>query len=98
MSRAIIPEDLKMFLLSLYGFLKVFYRYCLIMIHMIWNIYKWEMQRITSNWKRSAAVLLLPAALMMVALNIFPMLINYLSTGTFGKSVVYIVEVVADGV
>ena len=50
------------------------------------------MQRITSNWKRSAAVLLLPAALMMVALNVFPMLINYLSTGTFGKSVVYIVE------
>ena len=59
---------------------------------MIWNIYKLEMQRITSNWKRSAAVLLLPAALMMVALNVFPMLINYLSTGTFGKTVVYIVE------
>lgn len=59
---------------------------------MIWKIFKWEMARITSNWKRSAAVLLLPAALMVIAINAFPMLINYLSTGTFGKSTVYIVE------
>lgn len=59
---------------------------------MIWKIYKWEISRITSNWKRSAAVLLLPAALMVIAINAFPMLVNYLSTGSFGKTTVRIVE------
>jgi ABC-type Na+ efflux pump permease subunit len=59
---------------------------------MVWNIFKWEIGRITSNWKRSAAVLLLPAVLMVLAINVFPMLINYLSTGTLGKSTVYIVD------
>lgn len=49
-----------------------------------WKIFKWEIERLTANWQRTAAVLLLPAAFMMIALNIFPLLINYMSTGTLG--------------
>lgn len=49
-----------------------------------WKIFKWEIERLTANWQRTAAVLLLPAAFMMIALNIFPLLINYMSTGNLG--------------
>ncbi|MCR5528972.1 MAG: ABC transporter permease [Saccharofermentans sp.] len=51
-----------------------------------WKIVKWEIGRLVANWKRAAAVLLLPAAFMMIALNIFPLLINYMATGNFGRN------------
>lgn len=57
-----------------------------------WKIYKWEILRLTSNWRRTAAVLLLPAAFMLIALNIFPFLINYMSTGNFGRNPVILVD------
>ena len=57
-----------------------------------WKIFKWEIERLTANWRRTAAVLLLPAAFMMIALNVFPALINYMATGNFGRNPVYIVD------
>ena len=57
-----------------------------------WKIFKWEIDRLTANWRRTAAVLLLPAAFMMIALNIFPALINYMATGNFGRNPVMVVE------
>ena len=45
-------------------------------------IIKWEISRILSNWRKAAAVFIIPAAVMMVALNLFPYLINYMSTGS----------------
>ena len=46
------------------------------------TIIKWEIGRVFSNWQRAAAVFIIPAAVMMVALNVFPYLINYMSTGS----------------
>lgn len=57
-----------------------------------WKIFKWEIERLTANWQRTAAVLLLPAAFMMIALNIFPLLINYMSTGSLGMNQVIAVN------
>ena len=57
-----------------------------------WKIFKWEIERLTANWKRAAAVLLLPAAFMMIALNIFPALINYMATGNLGRNPVIAVN------
>lgn len=51
-------------------------------MHGILTIIKWEISRVFSNWQRAAAVFIVPAAVMMVALNIFPYLINYMSTGS----------------
>ncbi len=45
------------------------------------TIFKWEMRKIISNWRRTLVVFLMPAVLLLVALNVFPLLINYLSTG-----------------
>ena len=47
------------------------------------TIYRWELQRIFSNWRKTATLFLLPAVILTIALNIFPLLMNYLSTGSF---------------
>ena len=58
----------------------------------IFIIAKWELLKLVDNWKKAAAVFLLPAAIMMVALNIFPMLVNYLTTGNFGNHTIMVID------
>lgn len=55
-------------------------------------IIKWEISRILSNWRKAAAVFIIPAAVMMVALNLFPYLINYMSTGSVSGRPIIIVN------
>ena len=64
------------------AFVKCRYIIYNISMHGILTIIKWEISRVFSNWQRAAAVFIVPAAVMMVALNIFPYLINYMSTGS----------------
>lgn len=45
------------------------------------TIFRWEIKKIMNNWRRTLVVFLMPAVIMLVALNVFPLLINYLSTG-----------------
>ncbi|MCR4688298.1 MAG: ABC transporter permease subunit [Saccharofermentans sp.] len=55
------------------------------------TVFKWEINKIISNWHKTVTLFLLPAVLLMIALNIFPMLINYMSTGSFmHKSVIVV--------
>ena len=49
------------------------------------------MNKIFSNWHKTVTLFLLPAVLMMLALNIFPLLINYMSTGSFSKKPIILV-------
>ena len=56
------------------------------------TIYRWELQRIFSNWRKTATLFLLPAALMLLALGVFPYLMNYLSTGSFTSRPIIIVN------
>ena len=53
-------------------------------------IIRWEISRLFSNWQRAAAVFVIPAAVMMVALTIFPYLINYMSTGSVSEKPIII--------
>ena len=46
------------------------------------TILKWEMSKIINNWQKTIKVFLLPALLLLAAINVFPMLMNYLSTGS----------------
>ena len=48
-------------------------------------IFKWEIKRIVTNWRKALAMFLMPAVLMMVVLNLIPVLINYVTTGSFGQ-------------
>ena len=54
-------------------------------------IFRWELNKIFSNWHKTVTLFLLPAVLMMLALNIFPLLINYMSTGSFAKKPIVLV-------
>ena len=54
-------------------------------------ILRWELNKIFSNWHKTVTLFLLPAVLMMLALNIFPLLINYMSTGSFSKKPIVLV-------
>ncbi|MBR1798032.1 MAG: ABC transporter permease [Clostridiales bacterium] len=54
-------------------------------MHGLLIIMRWELSRIFTNWRRAVAVFIIPAAVMMVALYIFPYLINYMATGSLGE-------------
>lgn len=56
-----------------------------------YSIFRWELKKIFSNWHKTVTLFLLPAVLMMLALNIFPLLINYMSTGSFSKKPIILV-------
>lgn len=55
-------------------------------------IFRWELNKLFSNWHKTIALFLLPAVLMMLALNVFPLLINYMSTGSFSKKPIVLVS------
>ncbi len=56
------------------------------------TIIKWEIGKILTNWQKTAAIFLIPAAIMVFAINIFPKLIKYMSTGSFGTQKVIVVN------
>ena len=56
------------------------------------TIFKWEMGKIISNWRRTMVIFLMPAVLLLGALNIFPLLINYLSTGHLQSNPVIVIN------
>ena len=58
----------------------------------VYIIIKWEISRIYSNWRRAVATFVVPAAVMMVALCIFPYLINYMLTGSLSEKPVTIIN------
>lgn len=55
------------------------------------TIFKWEISKIFSSWQRTVTLFLLPAVILMLAINIFPLLINYMSSGTINKQPVTVV-------
>lgn len=56
------------------------------------TILKWEIQKILSSWQKTLAVFLVPAAVLVAAINVFPKLLNYLSTGSVGSQKIIVVD------
>ncbi len=56
------------------------------------TIFRWEIKKIMNNWRRTLVIFLMPAVIMLVALNVFPLLINYLSTGHLQSRPVLVVN------
>ncbi len=55
-------------------------------------IAKRELRKVIGNWRKTLSVFLLPAVLMMLALNIFPFLVNYMTTGSFGQKPIVVLD------
>ena len=55
-------------------------------------IFRWELSKILTSWRKTMAVFLLPAAIMVFAINLFPQIIKYISTGTLGATKVIVVN------
>ncbi len=55
------------------------------------TIFKWEMSKIIGNWRKTMTVFLLPALLLLAAINVFPLLMNYLTTGSLQSRPVTII-------
>lgn len=55
-------------------------------------ILKWEIQKLLSSWKKTMAVFLVPAAVMVFAINLFPKLLNYISSGSVGAQKIVIID------
>ena len=58
----------------------------------IFTVYKWEISKLFSSWRRTFTLFLLPAVFLVAMLNVFPILINYMSTGSLTKKPVTLVN------
>ena len=58
----------------------------------ILTFFNWEISKLFSSWRRTFTLFLLPAVFLVAMLNVFPLLINYMSTGTLIKKPVTIVN------
>ena len=56
------------------------------------TILKWEIHKILSSWQKTLAIFLVPAAVMVFAINLFPKLLNYLTTGTMGAQNILVIN------
>ena len=61
------------------------------MRHII-TILRWEISKVLSSWQKTLAIFLIPAAVMVGAISLFPKLLNYLSTGSAGNQKVIVVD------
>ena len=56
------------------------------------TVFNWEIKKLFSSWRRTFALFLLPAIFLVAMLNVFPLLINYMSTGTLTQKPVTVVN------
>lgn len=52
----------------------------------------WEIRKLFSSWRRTFTLFLLPAIFLVGMLNLFPLLINYMTTGTLNKQPIMVVN------
>jgi len=55
-------------------------------------LFRWECRRILSNWRQTMAIFLIPSLVLLLALHLFPVLVNYISTGNIGRASVVLVS------
>lgn len=55
-------------------------------------LFRWECRRILSNWRQTMAIFLVPSLVLLLALYLFPVLVDYISTGNVGKAPIVLVS------
>lgn len=58
----------------------------------ILTIFMWEIRKLFSSWRRTFTLFLIPAIFLVGMLNLFPVLINYMTTGSLNKQPVIVVN------
>lgn len=58
----------------------------------VFTFFKWEISKLFSSWRRTFTLFLLPAVFLVGMLNVFPLLINYMSTGSLTSKPVTVVN------
>ena len=53
---------------------------------------KWEAKRIMTNWHQTMTLFLVPAIVLLGAIYLFPLLVEYLSTGHMGTPPIIVVN------
>ncbi|MBN1892667.1 MAG: ABC transporter permease [Clostridiales bacterium] len=53
---------------------------------------RWELRKVFSNWRQTVSVFLLPSLVLIIALYAFPILVNFLSSGSIGRGAVTLVN------
>ena len=56
------------------------------------TVFMWEIRKLFSSWRRTFTLFLLPAIFLVGMLNLFPVLINYMTTGSLNKQPVMVVN------
>ena len=55
-------------------------------------LFRWECRRILSNWRQTIAIFLVPSIVLLLALYLFPVLVDYISTGNIGRAPIVLVS------
>jgi len=55
-------------------------------------LFRWECRRILSNWRQTMAIFLVPSIVLLLALYLFPVLVDYISTGNVGSAPIVLVS------
>lgn len=55
-------------------------------------LFRWECRRILSNWRQTVAIFLVPSIVLLLALYLFPVLVDYISTGNVGRAPIVLVS------
>ncbi len=55
-------------------------------------LFRWECRRVLSNWHQTLAIFLVPSAVLLLALYLFPVLVDYISTGNIGNAAIVLVS------
>ena len=53
---------------------------------------RWELRRVFSNWRQTVSVFLVPAIVLLVSLYAFPVLLNFISSGSIGRGTIVLVD------
>ena len=64
----------------------------MVVMRKVFTIFSWEIRKLFSSWRRTFTLFLLPAIFLVGMLNVFPLLINYMSTGSLTKKTVKVVN------
>ncbi len=53
---------------------------------------RWELRRVFSNWRQTVSVFLVPSLVLLISLYAFPVLLNFISSGSIGRGAIVLVD------
>lgn len=57
-----------------------------------WTVFRWELRRVLTNWRQAITIFVVPSAILLLILYLFPLLMDFVSTGSIGRPTLYLVD------